>query len=74
MSIKHIHLNTNIKPLQIPHNTNYIWKIDAAISADAPHGRLDQTKTSINHLFIKIVSKIKSLRNFSNAAPTSLQP
>ena len=35
---------------------------------------LNQTTPNINHLFIKIVSKIKSLRNFSNAAPTSLQP
>ena len=35
---------------------------------------LNQPTPRIKHLFIKIVSKIKSLRNFSNAAPTSLQP
>ena len=35
---------------------------------------LDQTTPSINHLFIKIVSKLKGLSKFSNAAPTPLQP
>ena len=48
-------------------------KVNAAIS---PFRRMavKQTTLGIKHLFIEIVSKIKSLRNFPNTEPTSLQP
>ena len=51
----------------------YLKKLNAAIS---PLLRMavNQTTLGIKHLFIEIVSKIKSLRNFPNTEPTSLQP
>ena len=65
---------TNIKLYKYPIISIISEKIKCCYLCRYVAWPLNQTTLRIKHLFIEIVSKIKSLRNFSNTAPTSLQP